>query len=66
MAERNPEQGLAAKVAEELEKASLLGSMARAAFEKQFAAGKMDPYAWKRMFEKAADRAEAERSKRVP
>ena len=61
MPENNPEQELAAKVAEELEKKNLLGSMTRAEFEKQFGAGKMDEYAWKRTFEKAADKAEAEK-----
>jgi hypothetical protein len=59
MAEKNPEQELAAKVAEELEKAGLLGSTAKGGFEKQFAAGKMEAYAWKRMYEKAADQAGA-------
>ena len=59
MAEKNPEKELAAKVAEELAKADLLGSMPKAEFEKQFAAGKMDEYAWKRMYERAVDEARA-------
>jgi hypothetical protein len=59
MADKNPEQELAATVAAKLEKSGLLGSMSKAAFEKQFAAGKMDSYTWKRMYEKAADQAEA-------
>jgi len=60
MTDKNPEQELAVKVAEELEKAKLLGVTSRADFVKQFASGKMDAYTWKRMYEKAADKAEAE------
>lgn len=59
MAEKNPEQELAAKVAMELAKAGLLVSMTKAEFEKRFAVGRMDAYAWKRMYEKAADESGA-------
>lgn len=61
MAEKNPEQELAATVAAELEKKGLLGSMKKVEFQKQFAAGKMDSYAWKRMHEKAADKSGADK-----
>jgi hypothetical protein len=59
MAEKNPEQELAAKVAAELENAGLLGSMSKVEFVKQLSAGILDAYAWKRMYEKAADQTEA-------
>jgi hypothetical protein len=65
MSESNPEQQLAAKVAEALEKAGLLGSMTKAELEKQFASGKMDPYAWKRIYEKASDQSQAKKQGRA-
>jgi len=65
MADKNPEQELAVKVAAELEKAGLLGSMSKEEFARQFAAGKMDTYTWKRMYEKASDQAQANRQGRA-
>ena len=59
MADMGPEQELAAKAAEGLVKKGLLKSMSREEFEKKFAAGTLRPYDWKRMFERAADEADA-------
>lgn len=59
MPEKGPEQELTSKVADALEKEGLLKGIKIEDFEIRFASGKMDAYAWKRLYEKITDETES-------
>ena len=67
MTDGGPELELAKKITHALDDAGVFKSAsdedtekAKGAFQKAFATGQMDSYAWKRLYERAADKADAE------